>query len=141
MLRLVFQPSCLWRRHHSDETLGKGLPITETLRPLIASKRTFISRPSPWLTVRIVPTTAGTGSETTGTAILDIASRNFKTGIANRAMKPVLGIVDTLNTDTCPTAVHISAGLDVLGHSLESYTAIPYVHVQDVSRSSVSQTP
>jgi hydroxyacid-oxoacid transhydrogenase len=56
--------------------VGKGLPITQTLRPLIA-----------------VPTTAGTGSETTGTAILDITSRSFKTGIANRAMKPVLGIV------------------------------------------------
>lgn len=72
-----------------------------------------------------VPTTAGTGSETTGTAILDITSLSFKTGIANRLMKPTLGIVDTLNTDSCPTAVHISAGLDVLGHSLESFTAIP----------------
>ena len=41
-------------------------------------------------------------------------------------MKPTLGIVDTANTETCPTAVHISAGLDVLFHSLESYTAIPY---------------
>ncbi|KDR83744.1 hypothetical protein GALMADRAFT_236099 [Galerina marginata CBS 339.88] len=89
--------------------VGKGLPIAKALLPLIA-----------------VPTTAGTGSETTGTAILDITSRSFKTGIANRAMKPVLGIVDTHNTESCPTAVHISAGLDVLFHSMESYTAIPY---------------
>ncbi|QRV72913.1 iron containing alcohol dehydrogenase family protein [Ceratobasidium sp. AG-Ba] len=89
--------------------VGKGMPISEKLRPLIA-----------------VPTTAGTGSETTGTAILDIPSMKFKTGIANRALKPMLGIVDTLNTDSCPTAVHISSGLDVLFHALESYTAIPY---------------
>lgn len=89
--------------------VGKGLPITQTLRPLIA-----------------VPTTAGTGSETTGTAILDITSMSFKTGIANRAMKPTLGIVDTLNTRSCSRELHISAGLDVLFHSLESYTAIPY---------------
>ncbi|KAF9534330.1 alcohol dehydrogenase [Crepidotus variabilis] len=89
--------------------VGKGLPITKSLLPLIA-----------------VPTTAGTGSETTGTAILDIPSRSFKTGIANRAMKPVLGIVDTHNTESCPLEVHISAGLDVLFHSMESYTAIPY---------------
>lgn len=59
-------------------------------------------------------TTAGTGSETTGTAILDIPSRNFKTGIANKALRPLLGIVDPLNTDSCPKAVHISAGLDVV---------------------------
>lgn len=76
-------------------------------------------------TIALVPTTAGTGSETTGTAILDITSRSFKTGIANRAMKPLLGVVDPLNTESCPTAVHISAGLDVLFHSMESYTAIP----------------
>ncbi|KZT12773.1 alcohol dehydrogenase [Laetiporus sulphureus 93-53] len=89
--------------------VGKGLPITQSLHPLIA-----------------VPTTAGTGSETTGTAILDITSMSFKTGIANRAMKPVLGIVDALNTRSCSRELHISAGLDVLFHSLESYTAIPY---------------
>ncbi|KAE9410509.1 alcohol dehydrogenase [Gymnopus androsaceus JB14] len=89
--------------------VGKGLPIEQALRPLIA-----------------VPTTAGTGSETTGAAIVDITSRSFKTGIASRALKPVLGIVDTQNTESCPTAVHISAGLDVLFHSIESYTAIPY---------------
>jgi len=89
--------------------VGKGLPVEQQLRPLIA-----------------VPTTAGTGSETTGTAILDITSLSFKTGISNRALKPVLGIVDTLNTRTCSRELHISAGLDVLFHSLESYTAIPY---------------
>ncbi|PPQ98511.1 hypothetical protein CVT24_004002 [Panaeolus cyanescens] len=89
--------------------VGKGLPIAQALRPLIA-----------------IPTTAGTGSETTGTAILDITSKSFKTGIANRAMKPVLGIVDTQNTESCSREIHISAGLDVLFHSMESYTAIPY---------------
>lgn len=62
----------------------------------------------------------GTGSETTGTAILDIPSRSFKTGIASRALKPTLGIVDLMNTATCPKEVQIAAGLDVLFHSLES---------------------
>ncbi|KAI0036725.1 iron-containing alcohol dehydrogenase 1 [Vararia minispora EC-137] len=89
--------------------IGKGLPISKQLRPLIA-----------------VPTTAGTGSETTGTTILDITSMSFKTGIASRALKPTLGIVDTFNTESCPTSVHVSSGLDVLFHSLESFTAIPY---------------
>ncbi|GAA5854847.1 hypothetical protein JCM8547_004093 [Rhodosporidiobolus lusitaniae] len=89
--------------------IGKGLPIEKTLRPLIA-----------------VPTTAGTGSETTGTAIADLPHLSAKTGIANRAMRPLLGIVDPLNTDSCPREVHISSGLDVLFHALESWTAIPY---------------
>ena len=89
--------------------LGKGLPIGKKLLPLIA-----------------VPTTAGTGSETTGTAIFDLVSKRAKTGIAHRNLKPTLGICDPLNTRTMPSAVHASSGLDVLCHSLESWTAIPY---------------
>ncbi|KAF8533875.1 alcohol dehydrogenase [Trichophaea hybrida] len=89
--------------------LGKGLPITKPLKPLIC-----------------IPTTAGTGSETTGTAIFDLVSEKAKTGIAHPALKPTLGICDPLNTKTAPSAVHASSGLDVLCHSLESYTAIPY---------------
>ena len=91
--------------------LGKGLPITKALFPLIA-----------------VPTTAGTGSETTGTAIFDLVAKKAKTGIAHRTLKPTLGICDPLNTRTMPPAVHASSGLDVLCHSLESWTAIPYQH-------------
>lgn len=89
--------------------LGKGLPITKALYPLVA-----------------VPTTAGTGSETTGTAIFDMVAMKAKTGISHRGLKPTLGICDPLNTRTMPSAVHASSGLDVLCHSLESWTAIPY---------------
>lgn len=89
--------------------IGRGMPVTSKLKPLIA-----------------VPTTAGTGSETTGTAIFDLVEKKAKTGIAHRNMKPTLGICDPLNTRTMPSAVHASSGLDVLCHSLESWTAIPY---------------
>ncbi len=89
--------------------LGKGRPVDKPLRPLIA-----------------VPTTAGTGSETTGTAIFDLVSRRAKTGVAHRNLKPTLGLCDPLNTASMPSAVKASSGLDVLCHSLESWTAIPY---------------
>ncbi|CAG7979990.1 unnamed protein product [Penicillium olsonii] len=89
--------------------LGKGRPVDKPLLPLVA-----------------VPTTAGTGSETTGTAIFDLVSKKAKTGIAHRNLKPTLGICDPLNTRTMPSAVHAASGLDVLCHSLESWTAIPY---------------
>jgi hydroxyacid-oxoacid transhydrogenase len=89
--------------------LGKGRPVDKKLTPLIA-----------------VPTTAGTGSETTGTAIFDLVSKRAKTGVAHRNLKPTLGICDPLNTRTMPAAVKAASGLDVLCHSLESWTAIPY---------------
>jgi hydroxyacid-oxoacid transhydrogenase len=89
--------------------IGKGLPVPAPLKPLVA-----------------IPTTAGTGSETTGVAIFDYVAKKAKTGIAHRYLKPTLGIVDSDNTRTLPAAVAASTGLDVLSHALESYTAIPY---------------
>lgn len=92
-----------------NSPVGKGLPVAQKLLPLIA-----------------IPTTAGTGSETSGTAIFDLVSKRAKTGVAHRNLKPTLGICDPLNTRTMPSAVHAASGLDVLCHSLESWTAIPY---------------
>jgi hydroxyacid-oxoacid transhydrogenase len=89
--------------------IGRGQPVPGPLKPLIA-----------------VPTTAGTGSETTGVAIFDFVERKAKTGIAHRYLKPLLAIVDPDNTRTQPPAVAAAAGLDVLSHALESYTAIPF---------------
>ncbi|KAJ1903480.1 hypothetical protein LPJ81_003036 [Coemansia sp. IMI 209127] len=89
--------------------LGKGRPIDRALLPLIA-----------------VPTTAGTGSECTGSAIFDLKDRKAKTGIADRALRPMLGIIDPLNTRSMPQQVRLASGLDVLCHAIESYTAIPY---------------
>lgn len=89
--------------------IGRGRPVPGPLKPLVA-----------------IPTTAGTGSETTGVAIFDMLERQMKTGIAHRYLKPTLGIVDPENTRTQQSAVAASAGLDVLSHALESYTAIPF---------------
>ena len=83
--------------------------MVRPLRPLIA-----------------VPTTAGTGSETTGIAIFDHLPTGAKTGIRDRALKPTLGIIDSDHTSTCSAELTAFAGLDVLCHALESYTAIPY---------------
>ena len=89
--------------------IGKGLPVPGPLKPLIA-----------------VPTTAGTGSETTGVAIFDLVKLHAKTGIAHRRLKPTLGILDPENTRTLPPQIAASTGLDVLSHAMESYTAIPF---------------
>jgi hydroxyacid-oxoacid transhydrogenase len=89
--------------------IGKGLPIPGPLKPLMA-----------------IPTTAGTGSETTGVAIFDLQRLHAKTGIANRKLKPTLGYLDPNNTRTVPREVAASAGLDVLSHAVESFTALPY---------------
>jgi len=89
--------------------VGKGDPVPGPLKPLVA-----------------VPTTAGTGSETTGVAIFDFLEMNAKTGIAHRALRPLKGIVDPNNTRTLPKMVAACTGLDQLTHALEALTALPY---------------
>lgn len=70
--------------------LGKGLPVPGSLLPLIA-----------------IPTTAGTGSETTGVAIFDDIPTKSKTGIASRLLKPTLGIVDPDNVKSAAISCQI----------------------------------
>jgi len=90
--------------------IGKGLPVTHQLSPLIC-----------------VPTTAGTGSETTGVSVFDYLPMKAKTGIANRALRPTLGIVDPEHLTTCSERVTAYSGIDVLCHAIESLTAKPYL--------------
>jgi len=82
--------------------------------------------PGPLKPIACIPTTAGTGSETTGIAIFDIVKMHAKTGIASRAIRPTLAVVDPDNTRTLPAMVAASTGFDVLVHALESYTALPF---------------
>ncbi len=97
--------------------IGKGAPVPGPLRPLIA-----------------VPTTAGTGSETTGVAIFDLIEMRAKTGIAHRRLKPTLGLIDPENTRTLPPLAAAATGLDVFCHALESYTALPYQQRESAQR-------
>jgi hydroxyacid-oxoacid transhydrogenase len=89
--------------------IGQGRPVPGPLKPLLA-----------------IPTTAGTGSETTGVAIFDFLEMHAKTGIADRALRPKMGILDPNNTRSLPRMVATCSGLDVLTHALESLTAAPF---------------
>jgi alcohol dehydrogenase class IV len=100
--------------------IGEGKPVPGPLRPHIAC-----------------PTTAGTGSEVTGIAIFDLVSLKAKTGIASHALRPTEALVDPDCTASLPPEVVASAGLDVLSHALESYTARPYLRRRAPERPSL----
>ncbi len=86
--------------------VGGGRAPASPLKPLIA-----------------VPTTTGTGAESTTVCVLDVLALKVKTGISHARLRPTLAVVDPLLTLTQPAGVTASAGMDILCHALESYTA------------------
>jgi alcohol dehydrogenase class IV len=98
-------------------------PVMEYVNaPIGAGRRP----PSPLLPHLAIPTTAGTGSEATTVAVLDIPELGVKSGISHRYLRPSQGIVDPELTRTLAAEVVASTGLDVVCHAAESFLARPF---------------
>jgi hydroxyacid-oxoacid transhydrogenase len=92
-----------------NKPVGGGKAPVNPLHPLVA-----------------VPTTTGTGAESTTICVLDVLSLKVKTGISHARLRPTLAVIDPSLTRTQPSGVTAAAGMDILCHALESYTARPY---------------
>jgi alcohol dehydrogenase len=80
--------------------------------------------PGPGLPTIMVPTTAGTGSEVTFTAVFVRHDLKKKEGMNSVFMYPDLALLDpelTLSLPPLPTA---ASGMDALCHAIESYTSV-----------------
>jgi hydroxyacid-oxoacid transhydrogenase len=100
--------------------VGQGATPANQLRPLVA-----------------VPTTTGTGAESTTVCVLDVLALKVKTGISHPRLRPALAVIDPRLTFSQPSGVTASAGMDILCHALESYTARwyrTYEHKQPAQR-------
>jgi alcohol dehydrogenase class IV len=89
--------------------VGGGRAPARPLKPLVA-----------------VPTTTGTGSESTTVCVLDVLSMRVKSGISHLRLRPTLAVVDPLLTVSQPAGVTAASGMDILCHAAESYTAKAY---------------
>ncbi len=92
-----------------NKPIGLAKPPPGPLKPLIA-----------------VPTTAGTGAESTAMCVLDVLSMRVKTGLSHWRLRPTMAIVDPLLTMSLPPEVTAAAGMDIVCHAVESYTARDY---------------
>ena len=70
-----------------------------------------------------IPTTSGTGSETTSFAVISDKVNNMKYPLADYALVPTIAIVDPELVYTLPAKSVADTGMDVLTHALESYVS------------------
>lgn len=70
-----------------------------------------------------IPTTAGTGSETTKFTVITDAETDVKMLLKGAALLPDLAIVDYTNTISSPKNITAATGLDALTHAVEAYTS------------------
>lgn len=72
----------------------------------------------------MIPTTAGTGSEVTFTAVFVRKNLKKKEGMNSPYLYPELALLDPELTLSLPPAPTAQTGLDALCHAIESYTSI-----------------
>ncbi len=73
-----------------------------------------------------VPTTAGTGSETTIAAVITDAATHHKASINDPAILPRYAVLDPKLTIGLPPSVTATTGMDALCHAVEAYTNHTY---------------
>ncbi|WP_435181044.1 iron-containing alcohol dehydrogenase [Halorussus sp. AFM4] len=85
------------------------------------------SVPGPVAPAVAIPTTSGTGSQATQTAV--VAYDGVKRGISDELLRPDVALVDPALTHGLPRAVTARSGFDAFVHALESLTARDYLEV------------
>lgn len=105
---------------------AKGLSIvitqdTDDIMKYMGSE--IITRKNP-LPLIVVPTTAGTGSETTLVAVIANHKRKVKMEFLSYNLLPDVAVLDPRMTTTLPQRLTASTGIDALSHAVEGYTCL-----------------
>lgn len=73
-----------------------------------------------------VPTTAGTGSETTIAAVITCEKNHHKASINDVSIMPYYAVLDAELTAGLPKHITAATGMDALSHAVEAYTNNKY---------------
>ena len=101
--------------------LTHGGTILDYMRPPFGQGKAI---PGPFKPLVAVPTTAGTGSETSPSSVITFPEKLVKGALF--CGRPTLGILDPLLTVTMPSSVTAATGMDALVHAIEAYFVRPY---------------
>jgi alcohol dehydrogenase len=91
-----------------------------TFRQWLASDRPF---PEPQIPLIAIPTTAGTGSEVSGGAVITDPNETRKAGIASPTLRAYAALVDPTLTYSVPAATTAFTGIDALAQAIAAMIA------------------
>ena len=77
--------------------------------------------PGPIVPIIAIPTTAGTGSEATPSAVITDVSRSWKFSVFSYEVLPKYAILDPELIMTAPASIAAPCGVDALIHAIEAY--------------------
>jgi alcohol dehydrogenase class IV len=106
---------------------GSCLDMTKALAVLLTNPghgieyRGFDKVKAPGVPTLLIPTTAGTGSEVTINAVFTDKKEMRKLGINGRYLNATWALLDAEWTISCPKEAAISAGMDAMTHTMESF--------------------
>lgn len=132
----------LYRRSKCDFiiALGGGSPIDTAKAVCIMASNPGVIQDykgldkvsSPGAPLIAIPTTAGTGSETTIFTIITDTRTNVKMLIGSPFILPSVALVDPLLTASSPPSVTAATGVDALTHAIEAYVSVKAQPMSDV---------
>lgn len=109
---------------------GSAMDLAKAVAALVANKARAVDFlglhkvPGPSLPAIMVPTTAGTGSEVTFTAVFVRKDLAKKEGMNSPFLYPELALLDPELTLSLPAHPTAATGMDALCHAIESYTSV-----------------
>ncbi|MFX1492197.1 MAG: iron-containing alcohol dehydrogenase [Promethearchaeota archaeon] len=93
---------------HPDLPMLEIMPLT----PITIKKTTLIA----------IPTTSGTGSDATASAVITNSKENYKMELNHPVLIPYVSILDPVLTKSLPPKVIASSGMDALAQAIDGYT-------------------
>jgi alcohol dehydrogenase class IV len=90
---------------------------------LLPRERDGLGKPEPVAPIACVPTTAGTGSESSFAAVIKDADEKIKFQVGDFPICPRLAVLDPESTRTLPPHIAAATGMDAMTHAIEGYVS------------------
>ena len=130
----VLEGADIMRSHGSDAVLGVGGGSCMDAAKIIAAAATSDEDPRQWVgfnkikhdvpQIFCIPTTSGTGAETTMGGVIKNSERREKTIISDACLMPAAAALDPDLSMDLPPAITAATGMDALTHAIEAYISL-----------------